>query len=611
MTKEKETCCSDELYGGAPCALEQAEKEIENRRVYLKKIMKPAEEKAKQLEKDTATTEVRLQGTTEPKAPSLKPYTEEIHVKDRKDLGALIGKAKSQNKGWRVEKSLKEGYRYVFILTESEEKSEWDTLDLDSLEFEKVELNEGGNYDSSTSYYIVDGRIRVSDEATARKEADKIGPGTVVNKFTRHRNEMDDTSKLEDEGIVYTARRKETAKSEPKETKQDTSTVYLVPGTETIFTSKQKAIEWIKNHISFFKRLFKSPKDLGLKEVSRNKVCADIFDLSTNVGSKKTSRFYYYDKNKNKWVLEVGSKLYNILESKETTKEEEVELEITPEEDVVELGTSVEETPSEESEMDVCDVLANHLDLHGNGDHSVTVCLKGDLDNEDAVKLTINDLSDEEYEILKGAFHSEGEQEESEQVDNLEEASSAEKKAYKHGGEVVTDLIRGRAIARIKDPEARRIAASAAKIGRTDVVDQMTGERKQNQADVALQKKMDAMQKAGVKDDDSFLNDFELDESLLKEEETTVNDNLEIKLDDLQYFKPCAGARDTWKVILDNNKLEELAKALGDFAKDGKMTTTDLNDLLWFEKEWVYDTLEINPLIKHGDDVIDAEIEGE
>lgn len=503
MAKEKELYCEDQLYGGAPSALEEAEKEIENRRVYIKKVLKDAEDKAEELKKDTATEEVRLQGTKETKAPSLKPYTESVDVKDRRELGSLIGQAKKDNKLWKVERSVKEGYRYLFTTTS---------------------LNEA-----------------VEEE---------------------------------DSGIELDA----------------------------------------------------APVD-----------------------------------------------------------------EVMPEEVFGDEGEAVEEPSEDVAPVSAIDVFASHLDIHGNEDHSVTLCLKGDLDKEDAPRLNMIDLTDDEYEILKSAFDSEDAKEEEPKeepeekkeevvdesylkeeqntysefikvveedcertgetvvanilrrldtmikngaefiadhkpllkmvawcckylygqdikMESLEEASTAEKKAFKNGGEDADDLVLGRAIGRIKDPETRHIAARAAKIGRKDVVRQIVGDRKERQADDELQKKFTSMQKAGMTGPDDELN---LGESLLVEEDSTVNDNLEIKLDDLQYFKPCAGARETWNVILENNKLEELAKALSDFAKDGKMTTTDLNDLLWFEKDWVYDTLGINPLVKHGDDVIDVETEVE
>lgn len=83
----------------------------------------------------------------------------------------------------------------------------------------------------------------------------------------------------------------------------------------------------------------------------------------------------------------------------------------------------------------------------------------------------------------------------------LTEASTAEKRAFKNGGEDAEDLIQGKAIARIKDPKDREAAIAAKKAGRDDVVKQFTGDRKDDQASAAYEKKADKMEKAGVLDE--------------------------------------------------------------------------------------------------------------
>lgn len=70
---------------------------MENRRAFVKKALEPAEKAKDELEKATATDEVRLQGTKEPKIPSLKPFTEsrklnEIMVDKLKDFVARTKK---------------------------------------------------------------------------------------------------------------------------------------------------------------------------------------------------------------------------------------------------------------------------------------------------------------------------------------------------------------------------------------------------------------------------------------------------------------------------------------------------------------------------------------
>ena len=83
---------------------------------------------------------------------------------------------------------------------------------------------------------------------------------------------------------------------------------------------------------------------------------------------------------------------------------------------------------------------------------------------------------------------------------DLSEASSAEKRAYKDGGEDMSDLVTGKAIARIKDEKSRDAAVAAKKAGRDDVVKSFTGDRKEQQAERSIEKKFEKMQKAGADD---------------------------------------------------------------------------------------------------------------
>lgn len=55
---------------------------------------------------------------------------------------------------------------------------------------------------------------------------------------------------------------------------------------------------------------------------------------------------------------------------------------------------------------------------------------------------------------------------------------------------------------------------------------------------------------------------------------------------DISEYKPWAGAVDLWNEIVDADKVEELEFALEDLYPDG-LTITDLNDLLWFEQDFV------------------------
>jgi len=114
--------------GVREATFENAMEELRNRRLFIKKAMEPAVKAAKELVKDTATEEARLQGTKETKAPSLKPYTEGVHVKTRRELGSLIREAREQGLKWSIkrcsEDKLSEGYRYTFISEAASEPAE-------------------------------------------------------------------------------------------------------------------------------------------------------------------------------------------------------------------------------------------------------------------------------------------------------------------------------------------------------------------------------------------------------------------------------------------------------------------------------------------------------
>lgn len=57
-------------------------------------------------------------------------------------------------------------------------------------------------------------------------------------------------------------------------------------------------------------------------------------------------------------------------------------------------------------------------------------------------------------------------------------------------------------------------------------------------------------------------------------------------------FKPWSGAVSTWDTIIEEDKLDALEFILEDLYPDG-ITDTQLNDILWFESDWVYESLGI------------------
>ena len=94
----------------------------------------------------------------------------------------------------------------------------------------------------------------------------------------------------------------------------------------------------------------------------------------------------------------------------------------------------------------------------------------------------------------------------------MTEASSADKKAFKNGGEAYNDLINGTAIGMIKDPKARAAAVAALKAGRKDLLKAYIGDRHEKAAIDIINKKQNSMAAAGMTDE-SLKEDIAFDEN--------------------------------------------------------------------------------------------------
>ena len=81
-----------------------------------------------------------------------------------------------------------------------------------------------------------------------------------------------------------------------------------------------------------------------------------------------------------------------------------------------------------------------------------------------------------------------------------------------------------------------------------------------------------------------------INESLNKQEDKKqLQEDLKI-ICDLSDYTPWSGAESTWEEITKANKEEDLEFLLEDIYPDG-LTMTELNDLLWFEADWVLEQL--------------------
>lgn len=60
----------------------------------------------------------------------------------------------------------------------------------------------------------------------------------------------------------------------------------------------------------------------------------------------------------------------------------------------------------------------------------------------------------------------------------------------------------------------------------------------------------------------------------------------------LMDFEAWSGAVETKKKIIENNKVDEFNELIEECYPNG-ISATKLNDLLWFEDEWIFESLEI------------------
>lgn len=57
-------------------------------------------------------------------------------------------------------------------------------------------------------------------------------------------------------------------------------------------------------------------------------------------------------------------------------------------------------------------------------------------------------------------------------------------------------------------------------------------------------------------------------------------------------FEPWAGAKSTQRAIIEANKEAEFELLMEDLYPEG-LTDTELNDILWHDWQWVFESLEI------------------
>lgn len=472
--KKQELCCDD---------LKAAEGYLENCRTHLKKVMKPAEKAAADLEKATATEKARLQGTKEPKTPNLKPYTESIPARNRFDIGRLIASAKAEGRPWKIsrcdEELAKQGYRYTFHTTRTESKPLSESQS-------KVRMP----------------RLILSEDLDAEPSTEPVDPAEL---------EFAEISLGEPE-----------PSAEPAPEADEDRPMTFEEQMDFLAADEDEAI-------AGYEKIIAECEDEHVKE--------------------QLEKILIEERAHKEFVEKV---------------KEDRTLEYSHEED------------EEEDEKE--------KDEKGDDKESD----KSDKEDKEG-----DEPSDKEPEP----------KEPSEDDEPLDEASTAEKRAFRNGGEDMDDLVTGKALARVKDPEERAMLLHQKRMERqgrkmTDRPEvSSTLRRKEDQALSDIEKKETKMAAAGLTEDDE-----------------PINEDVEIKLDDFTYFKPWGGAKDIWEFIISKNKTAELSKALENLYPKDKypngIKASELNDLLWFEKEWVLDKLGATPadmLKAPEEDVIDVE----
>ena len=63
---------------------------------------------------------------------------------------------------------------------------------------------------------------------------------------------------------------------------------------------------------------------------------------------------------------------------------------------------------------------------------------------------------------------------------------------------------------------------------------------------------------------------------------------------DLENFKAWSGGLDTLEEVKSRDKLDELENLIGELYFENGIGETELNDILWFERDWIFETLGIS-----------------
>jgi len=292
-------------------------------------------------------------------------------------------------------------------------------------------------------------------------------------------------------------------------------------------------------------------------------------------------RYTFYTTTKENAVAFSESNNYNKRER--LTLSEDVD--IVPAEDPEEEPTSIElggepvvepGAEPEAEEINPIDVFTKYFEFSGDDETGiVSICLKEKPEDEDECACINVAVTHEEYDALQPMFTTKEDTDEIEQKPE-EPVKEPEDSSEDEPEEGEDELEEGKEVKHPHgDPRQRAVELHNKRMCKNGKCEEEQGKPTENQ------------------------------------EELRIDESAHISLDDLKLFKPWGGAKDIWELIISQDKLDDLDKALEDMYPDG-LKASELNELLWFETDWVIDTLGIDPTAAakaSEDDIIDGEAE--
>lgn len=598
----------DSLYGGNPVVYEDAVENMKNTRKLLKDRMKPAVKAAEEVANITATEKVRLQGTKETKAPVLKPYTEAVDVKDRAELSKLIGDAKKENKSFKIGRSMKEGFRYTFLVEARETVSPGVKVGT------KIKII---NMQGEPGYTGKVGEVKTIDDAGQLHGTWgglALIPGEDKFEIVGEVKESMKMETKEKEVKPETREVKHLPKKPIKEAKEDDADLGVEVTTFEQMKELSKGAKWETSIQKYFDMYVGRGFQLFVKGEGDNRILTFVKDGNIVKAVDIQDRLVVTESI-------MGSKVMKPM------KEETVELEPVggdkePEEEDEEEDK--DEKPEEEKEGEAVEMVKSQLRVIQDavkelqkimGDEELPEWAKSQItlasDYVDGVRDFIK--SDKEEGEEEEVEAEEGEAEEVDEED-LEEALVEPKPGEKEADYVSRFMGTKRAKKDFPNQKQRLAVAyskfNAKKEGlkeaKPDALEFTQSEFFPGEdGDTEAQIFIDAQ---GLEDFDLRWDEVKggwvlswssaMDESKHREahkKDDKKDDKKQLKEDvkiitSLESFKPWSGAVKTWDIIVKADKLDALDFALEDLYPDG-IGETELNDLLWFEEEWVLEML--------------------